>query len=124
MYLKNIRKLELKSYKQKKLLLSSAITIGIFVPSYVIPQPLINPKFNEINKYKNKSFITNAVEKTGSSVVTIETQRYVKKKKFPNNSQLFLDPYFERFFGLDLPYENQPRLEQNQGVDLYLKMDL
>jgi len=81
----------------------------------VISQPLTKPKFNEVNVYSNKSFITKAVEKTGSSVVTIDTQRYVKKRNLKNNSQLFLDPYFERFFGLDLPYENQPRIEQSQG---------
>ena len=121
MYLKNIRKLELKSHRRKKLFLSSAITIGIFLPSSVIPQPLIktkpliNPKFNEINNYRNHSFITNAVEKTGPSVVTIETQRYVKNRKFSRNSQIFLDPYFEKFFGLDLPNENKPRIEQSQG---------
>ena len=115
MYLKNIRKLELKSYKQKKLLLSSALAIGIFLPSCVIPQPLINPKFNEINNYRNKSFITNAVEKTGPSVVTIETQRYVKNRKFSRSSPIFLDPYFEKFFGLDLQKENKPRIEQSQG---------
>ena len=84
--------------------------MGIISPINVISQPLISPKFNEINKYSNKSFITKAVEKTGSSVVTIETQRYVKKRNFPRNSQLFLDPYFERFFGLDLPNENRPRI--------------
>jgi S1-C subfamily serine protease len=47
--------------------------------------------------------------------VTIDTQRYVKKRKFPRNSQLLLDPYFERFFGLDLPNDNQSRIEQSQG---------
>ena len=39
----------------------------------------------------------------------------LKKENFPRNSQLFLDPYFERFFGLDLPNDNRPRIEQNQG---------
>ncbi|WP_288262134.1 trypsin-like peptidase domain-containing protein [uncultured Prochlorococcus sp.] len=112
---KNIRASKLKSFNNKKLLLSTAITMGIFTPSIAISQPFINPKFSEINKYSDKSFITKAVEKTGSSVVTIETQRYVKKRKFSRDSQLFLDPYFERFFGLNLPNENQPRIEQSQG---------
>ena len=85
------------------------------MPSDATPQTLINGKFNELTNNRSKSFITEAVEKTGSSVVTIETQRYVKNKKFPRNSQLFLDPYFERFFGLDLPRDNQPRIEQSQG---------
>ena len=89
--------------------------MGILFPSNLISQPLSNPKFPEINQYSEKSFITKAVEKTGSSVVTIDTQRYVKKRNFKQDSQLFLDPYFERFFGLNLPDENQPRIEQNQG---------
>ncbi len=115
MFSKNIRKLNLKRCIYEKILLSSAITISILHPSYLISRPLVNPNFNEINKYSNKSFITKAVEKTGSSVVTIDTQRFVKKRKIPRNSQLFLDPYFERFFGLDLPYDNQPKIEQSQG---------
>ena len=115
MYWQTINKSKLKSYYNNKLLLSSAITMGILFPSNLISQPLSNPKFPEINQYSEKSFITKAVEKTGSSVVTIDTQRYVKKRNFKQDSQLFLDPYFERFFGLNLPDENQPRIEQNQG---------
>ncbi len=84
-------------------------------PSYVTSQPLIKTKFNEFNIHSDKSFITKAVERTGSSVVTIDTQRYVKNRQFPGNSQLFIDPYFERFFGLNLPNDNRPRIEQSQG---------
>ena len=112
---KIIRKSILKNDKNKKLFLSSAIALGFLCPTNVISQSLINTKLNEINNYSKESFITKAVEKTGSSVVTIDTQRYVKKRKFQRNSQLFLDPYFERFFGLDLPNDNQPRIEQSQG---------
>jgi len=115
MYSKNIRKLKLKNYINKKLLLSSAISMGLLSPSKIVSQPLINPKFNETNKYSKKSFVTKAVEKTGPSVVTIETQRFVKKRKFPRDTQFFLDPYFERFFGLDLPNEKLPTIEQSQG---------
>jgi len=114
-YSKKIKKSKLKSFNLKKLLLSSTVTIGVFLPSNIVCKPLINPKFNEINQYSQKSFISKAVEKTGSSVVTIDTQRYVRKRQFPRNSQLFLDPYFERFFGLDLPNDNQPKVEQSQG---------
>ncbi len=89
--------------------------MGITCSTKVISQSLSKPKNNEVNIYSNKSFITEAVEKTGAAVVTIDTQRYVKKRKFSRNSQLFLDPYFERFFGLDLPNDNRPRIEQNQG---------
>ena len=117
------QKSKLKRYIQKILLVTSLITVGIRYPAKVISQPLSKPKINEVNLYSNKSFITIAVERTGAAVVTIDTQRYVKKRKLPRNSQLFLDPYFERFFGLDLPNENRPRIEQNQG-DLYLQMGL
>ena len=89
--------------------------MGIVCPSNVISEQFSKPKLNEIYIDPNKSFITKAVERTGSSVVTIDTQRYIKKRKFPSNSQLFLDPYFERFFGLDLPNNNPPRIEQSQG---------
>ena len=115
MHLKNIRKSNLKSCKKNKLLVASAISMGIIYQSNLISQPLFNQKFNEININSSSSFITKAVEKTGSSVVTIETQKYVKKRKFPSNSQLFLDPYFEKLFGLDLPNENKRTIEQSQG---------
>ena len=100
---------------QKLLLIVSLTIVGIRYPAKIISQPLSKAKINEVNLYSNKSFITKAVERTGAAVVTIDTQRYVKKRNFPRNSQLFLDPYFERFFGLDLPNENRPRIEQNQG---------
>jgi len=92
------------------------MAMGILCPSNTISEPLLaKPKFNEVDTYSNQSFITKAVERTGSSVVTIDTQRYVKKRKFPRNSQYFIDPYFERFFGFDLPNDNEQRIEQNQG---------
>ena len=114
-FIKYKKKPKLKRYIQKLLLLVSLITVGITFPAKVIAQPLSNPKSNEVDIYSKKSFITKAVERTGSAVVTIDTQRYVKKRKFSRNSQIFLDPYFERFFGLDLPYDNQPSIEQSQG---------
>ena len=113
--LTEFQKSKLKRYIQKILLVTSLITVGIRYPAKVISQPLSKPKINEVNLYSNRSFITKAVERTGSAVVTIDTQRYVKKRKFPRNSQLFIDPYFERFFGLDLPNDNPPRIEQSQG---------
>ena len=98
----------------KLLLIASLFTLCIRYPAKVISQPFSQPKINEESLFSNKSFITKAVERTGAAVVTIDTQRYVKKRNFPRNSQLFLDPYFERFFGLDLP-NTQPRIEKSQG---------
>ena len=104
----------MKSYNHKKLLITSAIMVGFLYPSNTVSQPLINPDFNSVKKYSFTSFITKAVEKTGSSVVTIDTQRFVKKRQLTRDSQLFLDQ-FERFFGLELPNNSQPRIEESQG---------
>ena len=114
MHSKKIKKTKFKINFHKQLLFSSLITMGILYPSKTITKPLIIPSSNN-NRISHKSFISKAIEKTGPSVVTIDTQKYVKKRKFPRNSQLFIDPYFERFFGLDLPNDNQPRIEQYQG---------
>ena len=105
----------MKRYIQKLLLVASVITVGTIYPTKVISSSLGQSKINVVNIYSNKSFITKAIEKTGAAVVTIDTQKYVKKIKLPRNSQLFLDPYFERLFGLDLPNDNRLRIEQNQG---------
>ncbi len=115
MYSQKIKKLRFKSYKHKLLLLISTILISTIYPSNTVSQSLIKTKSKDIDLYSSKSFITKAVERTGSSVVTIETQRFIKKRQFPRNSQLFLDPYFDRFFGLQSPNNNQPRIEQSQG---------
>ena len=89
---KNIKKSKLKIYIQKILLIASLITVGIRYPAKVISQPLSQPKINRVDLHSKKSFITKAVERTGAAVVTIDTQRYVKKRNFQRNSQLFLDP--------------------------------
>ena len=81
MYLMNRRKSKLNFFNHKQLLLSTVISMGIISSSNVISQPLNNSRFNELNLDSNKSFITRAVEKTGASVVTIDTQRYIKKRK-------------------------------------------
>ena len=108
---------QLKSNKLnlKKLVFASALTLGFLSESNVVSQPKINASLYTNSTFNNTSFITQAVKKTGASVVTIDTQRFVRKKQFSKDSRIFLDPYFERFFGLQLPYENQPRIEQSQG---------
>ena len=114
----------MKSHNRKRLLLSSAIFISILCPPNVISKPSVNPKFSEFNQYSTKSFVTKAVEKAGSSVVTIETQKYVQQKNFQPESRLLLDPNFERFFRLDLPYDNQPKIEQSQGSGFFFEEGL
>ena len=99
----------------RKLLLLSSIALGLVINKNAISQTSLNKKFDIQPIFSKESFVTKAVEKTGASVVTIETQKLVKQRKLPNNSRILIDPYFERFFGLQLPPENQPKIEQSQG---------
>tara|TARA_Y100000589_G_C27141851_1_gene625065 strand:+ start:152 stop:1309 length:1158 start_codon:yes stop_codon:yes gene_type:complete len=101
----------------KKLILSAAIGIATNISTF---EALSNPQIPISNNFKNiintkKSFITLAIEKAGPSVVTIENQRLVKRQVISKESSIFFDPYFERFFGLRLPKETKPRIEQSQG---------
>ena len=115
MFLRAIKQSNPNRFTCKKLILTSALTLSIFSQSNIISQPSIDSNLNEEFRYSNKSFITEAIEKTGASVVTIDIERFVRKKTFSQDSRIFLDPYFEKLFGLQLPYENQPKLEQSQG---------
>ena len=115
MFSKTITKRKFIKFSFKKLFFLSSLTLSLINKSNVISQPLVNQNLNEESKISNISFITKAVKKTGASVVTIDTQRFVENRQFSRDSRIFLDPYFERFFGLQLPPENQPRIEQSQG---------
>ena len=101
----------------KKLIFPSVIALGTHFATF---KALSTPVTQTNHNYQNivgirKSFITSAIEKAGPSVVTIENQRLVKRKIISKESSILLDPYFERFFGLKLPKEMEPRIEQSQG---------
>ena len=101
----------------KKLILPSVIALGTHFATF---KALSTPVTQTNHSYQNivgirKSFITSAIEKAGPSVVTIENQKLVKRKIISKESSILLDPYFERFFGLRLPKEMEPRIEQSQG---------
>ena len=115
MVLKAVKQTKQIRFAFKKLFFLSYLTLGLFNKPYLISQPIISQNVEKESKITNTSFITKAIKKTGASVVTIETQRFVKNKNFSRDSRIFIDPYFERFFGLQLPRESQPRIEQSQG---------
>ena len=99
----------------KKLLWISAIMLGISVNSKSFSSTYKKRVDNSLIADNSKSFITKAIEKSGPAVVTIDTQRLVKSNRISRNSKILTDPYFERFFGLTLPFETQERIEQGQG---------
>ena len=115
MFLMSVKYLKSKKFSFKNLVFLSYITIGLLNIPNLISQPIVNQNIDEKLKISNLSFVTQAIKKTGASVVTIDTQRFVRNKQFSKNSRIFLDPYFERFFGLQLPQESQTRIEQSQG---------
>ena len=114
MFLKTVIKIKSKKFYFKKLFFLSYLTFGLINKLDVISQPIVNKNFENGLNISKISFITEAINKTGDSVVTIDTQRVVKKQ-FSRDSRIFIDPYFERFFGLQLPRENQSQIEQSQG---------
>jgi len=93
------------------------MAIGTHIATFKALSTPLTPKNNNFQNIVSlrKSFITSAIEKAGPSVVTIENQRLVKRKVISKESTILLDPYFERFFGLRIPQETEPRIEQSQG---------
>ena len=103
-----------KIFKTTNLLFISAIVLGLSLNSKSFSYTKKTTIDNLLIANESKSFITKAIEKSGPAVVTIDTQRLVKSN-IPRNSKILIDPYFERFFGLTIPYESQKRIEQGQG---------
>tara|TARA_Y100001968_G_scaffold132243_1_gene120710 strand:+ start:1532 stop:2680 length:1149 start_codon:yes stop_codon:yes gene_type:complete len=67
-------------------------------------------------KLSPKTFIAEAIAKSGPAVVTIETQRTVyssRQRMFPRG--LLVDPYFEKFFNFPEPQIPNSRIENGQG---------
>ena len=98
-----------------KLLFASSLVAGLTITPNVISSPILEKVKNRIYGDTSSSFITDAIEKSGPSVVTIDTQRIIRQRAFPDNSRIQLDPYFERIFGLRFPYELKQRIEKGQG---------
>ncbi len=73
-----------------------------------------------LNTFSRKSFIANAVAKSGPAVVTVETQRRVFSR---NNSAILLDPYLNRLFGLQEMQPPRSRIEHGQGSGLIFSSD-
>jgi len=112
---KNFTNYKRKASHSLKILFASSLVAGMSFNPYAISTPILEKVKNKIYGNSNSSFITNAIKKSGPSVVTIDTQRIIRKRSFPNDSRIQLDPYFERIFGLRFPYELEQRIEEGQG---------
>lgn len=71
-----------------------------------------------------KSFVAEAVERVGTSVVRVDTERIVTRNVIP--SPLFDDPFFRQFFGdspqFSQPYEQEQK-QQGQGSGVIIDSD-
>ena len=117
---KNIFSFDLKLSKHKKTILKTSIFICLAFNSFYLlnfkNKIYANDLINSNEKISKESFVSNAVKKTGPSVVTIETQRKVYTR---NNSNLppglLVDPYFEKLFGFPGQTRLRQRIEMGQG---------
>ena len=76
----------------------------------------IDEKVNQTNRLiVTNSFITTAIEIAGPSVVTIDTVRVLDRNESSEDPTSLLDPYFDKLFGKEFPYETEPRIEEGQG---------
>ena len=115
MFLMAVKKIKSKRFSYKIFFIVSFLTLGLLNKTEIISQQISNQNIGKESKISSISFITKAINKSGASVVTIDTQKFVKNRQFSRDSRVFIDPYFERFFGLQLPRENQIQIEQSQG---------
>ena len=81
MFLRDLAKIKSKKLSIKILLFFSYLTIILINKSNVISQPIKNKNLDKESKISNISFITKAVKKTGGSVVTIDTKKFVENKQ-------------------------------------------
>ena len=61
MHSKKIKDQKLKIYSHKQLLFFLFISMGIICPSYLISEPLTQQRFNKVDTYSDRSFITKAL---------------------------------------------------------------
>ncbi len=108
----------LKGKKLSKLLLLLIFSNWIFFEFYPLKSLAKgNSPSEDKNNLSSRNFVSNAVQRSGPAVVTLETQRTVISR---NNSRLpqgiFIDPYFDNFFRFrGIPDIPRSRIEKNQG---------
>ena len=106
--------------KSKKLFkLSFGLLLGTigFCCNPLAEKFLIIPTQAETSKpFSKKSFVAQAVSRSGPAVVTLETQRRVFNQGISGlPPTLIIDPYFQRFFGLQGMGRQHSRIERGQG---------
>ncbi len=82
-------------------------------PGLGMPPLKIGPAKKSLSR---GSFVADAVRRSGPAVVTIETQRTVRSQSTSGLPPgFFIDPYLNRFFGLQGMVQPRSRIERGQG---------
>ena len=95
------------------LLISGNGILGMYLPKLSIAEPRVKTT----QSLSPKTFVAEAVSKSGPGVVTIETERrvYSNRNGLRRPPGLLIDPYFERFFNFHGPQIPRSRIESGMG---------
>ncbi len=96
-------------------LLSMVFSGALLLPGLVVqPPPVFAATGSQV--LAPKSFVAQAVARSGPAVVTLETVRNVRSVAMPGLPQgLMADPFFRRFFGMQGQTAPRPRQERGMG---------
>ncbi len=101
---------------KRKLIVFFVTSIGLLSINFncpMRPKPLRAAPLNQLSR---KSFVAQAVARTGPAVVTLETERQViTQESIGLPPGLLMDPYFRRFFGIEGMRRPKSRIERSQG---------
>ena len=116
---KNPSKFNSKRYCPKILGFPLALvvsTAGFSCTTSLDPFQLSSVKAEELNRLNKKSFVAEALARSGPAVITLETQRRVFSRGHSSIPPgLLLDPYLQRFFGFQGMEPQRSRIERGQG---------
>ena len=112
----------LKGFSKCKNLIK--LFLSLYLGNYIIgtyshAQAFRNEQEITVNKnvIAKKSFVSQAVNRSGPAVVTLETQRTIiseNRSRLPEG--IFIDPYFDNFFRFrGIPRAPRSRVERSQG---------
>ena len=98
MFLKALTQSKRNKTSLRKLFFLSLITITLLNKENVFPKPIENQNIAAEFKISNISFITKAIKKTGASVVTIETQKFISNRKLEKIDENIINTkYFHNY---------------------------
>ncbi len=110
------RRLFKEAARSRKSILFLVCGIGLVYIPDMNRHPLHHVSAKPLTASTKKSFVAEAVARSGPAVVTLETQRTVVSQNtssFP--PELLMDPYLQRFFGVPRMKSQRAQVQRGQG---------